>query len=133
LRAIVGLGIPLSLVTMAGQNATGLAVIRAAGYGGVPASPMITVTGLISVLMAPFGAHGINLAAITAAICTGPEAHPNSKKRYPAGIICGLFYILVGSFGATLEMLLGGPVEFVRPSVPPPPDCSERRRSAPGR
>jgi benzoate membrane transport protein len=102
LRAIVGLGIPLSLVTMAGQNATGLAVIRAAGYGGVPASPMIIVTGLISVLMAPFGAHGINLAAITAAICTGPEAHPNSKKRYPAGIICGLFYILVGSFGATL-------------------------------
>lgn len=100
-RAIVGLGIPLSLVTMAGQNATGLAVIRAAGYGA-PSSPMIIVTGLISVLMASFGAHGINLAAITAAICTGPEAHPNESKRYPAGIICGLFYILVGSFGATL-------------------------------
>jgi benzoate membrane transport protein len=52
--------------------------------------------------MAPFGAHGINLAAITAAICTGSESHPDPKKRYPAGIICALFYLLVGSFGATL-------------------------------
>ncbi len=100
-RAIIGLGIPLCLITMAGQNATGLGVIRAAGYSA-PANPMITMTGLVSVLLAPFGAHGVNLAAITAAICTGPAAHPNPKKRYPAGMACALFYLLVGSFGATL-------------------------------
>jgi benzoate membrane transport protein len=101
LQSIIGLGIPLCLVTLTGQNATGLGVIRAAGYSA-PASPMIIMTGLVSALMAPFGAHGINLAAITAAICTGSESHPDPKKRYPAGIICALFYLLVGSFGATL-------------------------------
>jgi len=54
------------------------------------------------VLLAPFGAHGVNLAAITAAICTGPATHPDPQKRYPAGMACGLSYLLVGSFGATL-------------------------------
>ena len=58
------------------------------------------------VLLAPFGAHGVNLAAITAAICTGPAAHPDPQKRYPAGMACGLSYLLVGSFGATLVGLL---------------------------
>lgn len=101
LPAIIGLGIPLCMVTMTGQNVTGLAVIRAAGYTA-PASPMITTTGLFSVLLAPFGAHGINLAAITAAICTGPDTHPDPKKRYLAGITCGTAYILAGSFGAAL-------------------------------
>lgn len=100
-RAIIGLGIPLCLVTLAGQNATGLGVIRAAGYS-TPASPLITTTGLISVLLAPFGAHGVNLAAITAAICTGPAAHPDPRKRYPAGMTCGLSYLMVGVFGTTL-------------------------------
>jgi predicted benzoate:H+ symporter BenE len=92
-RAIIGLGIPLCLVTLAGQNATGLGVIRAAGYT-TPANPLITTTGLVSVLLAPFGAHGVNLAAITAAICTGPAAHPDPQKRYPAGMACGLCYRL---------------------------------------
>jgi benzoate membrane transport protein len=101
LRSIISLGIPLCLVTLAGQYATGLGVIRAAGYSA-PANPMITTTGVISILMAPFGAHGINLAAITAAICTGSESHPDPRKRYVAGIACALSYLLVGSFGATL-------------------------------
>lgn len=101
LRSIIGLGIPLSLVTLTGQYATGLGVIRTAGYH-VSANPLLTATGFISVLLAPFGAHGINLAAITAAICTGPESHSNPKQRYVAGIACGLSYLLVGVFGATL-------------------------------
>lgn len=100
--SLISLGIPLCLVTMTGQNATGLAVIRGAGYDTAPASPMITVTGIASVLLAPFGAHGINLAAITAAICTGPDAHPDREKRYLAGIACGAAYLLVGAFGASL-------------------------------
>ncbi len=100
-ESIIGLGIPLCLVTMTGQNATGLGVIRAAGYSA-PASPMITTTGLVSVLLAPFGAHGVNLAAITAAICTGPEAHADPARRYPAGIVSALFYLLVGVLGSTL-------------------------------
>ena len=101
LDALIGLGIPLCLVTMAGQNATGLGVMRAAGYDA-PAGPLVTTTGLVSVLLAPFGAHGVNLAAITAAICTGPEADPDPKRRYTAGVACGLAYVLVGAFGATL-------------------------------
>ncbi|MCG8551283.1 MAG: benzoate/H(+) symporter BenE family transporter [Desulfobacterales bacterium] len=101
LRSLIGLGIPLFLVTMTGQNVTGLAVIRAAGYKA-PANPMVTATGFASVVLAPFGAHGINLAAITAAICTGFEAHPDPGKRYPAGVICGLAYLCVGFLGATL-------------------------------
>ncbi|MCG8616936.1 MAG: benzoate/H(+) symporter BenE family transporter, partial [Desulfobacterales bacterium] len=103
--SLIGLGVPLCLVTMAGQNATGLAVIRAAGYEKTPANPMITVTGMASVFLAPFGAHGINLAAITAAICTGPDAHPEPGKRYLAGITSGMAYLLVGLFGTGLVMV----------------------------
>ncbi|AQR65810.1 benzoate transporter [Aquaspirillum sp. LM1] len=101
LSAIIGLGIPLCFVTMASQNAPGIAVLRTAGYD-VPVNPLVTVTGLASVLLAPFGAHGINLAAITAAICTGAESHPLLARRYVAGVSCALLYLLVGSFGATM-------------------------------
>ncbi len=99
--ALLGLGVPLFVVAMAGQNATGLGVMRASGYD-TPGSPLVTWTGVISTLLAPFGSHGINLAAITAAICTGPEAHADPARRYWAGIFCGAFYVLVGTFGATL-------------------------------
>jgi benzoate membrane transport protein len=103
-QAFVGLAIPLCFVTMASQNAPGLAVLRNAGYE-TPANPLVTTTGVISLILAPFGAHGINLAAITAAICTGREAHHAPSRRYIAGFFCGLFYILIGTFGATLASL----------------------------
>lgn len=101
LDAIIGLGIPLCIVTMASQNAPGISVLRADGYE-TPASPLIATTGIASLLLAPFGSHGINLAAITAAICTGKEAHPDPAKRYVAGIACGAFYLVFGMFGATI-------------------------------
>ncbi|MED4584325.1 benzoate/H(+) symporter BenE family transporter [Brevibacillus choshinensis] len=101
LDAIIGLGIPLCIVTMASQNAPGIGVLQADGYD-TPASPLITTTGVASLLLAPFGAHGINLAAITAAICTGKEAHPDPSKRYIAGIACGAFYLVFSMFGATI-------------------------------
>lgn len=104
LSALIGLGIPLCFVTMASQNAPGIAVLRTAGYT-TPINPLITTTGLASLLLAPFGAHGINLAAITAAICTGPEAHPEPARRYVAGASCAAFYLLIGSFGATIASL----------------------------
>ncbi|HZW11888.1 MAG TPA: benzoate/H(+) symporter BenE family transporter [Noviherbaspirillum sp.] len=104
LSALIGLGIPLCFVTMASQNAPGIAVLRTAGYS-TPVNPLITTTGLTSLLLAPFGAHGINLAAITAAICTGPEAHPEPARRYIAGASCAMFYLLIGSFGATIASL----------------------------
>lgn len=101
LGALIGLGVPLFLVTMTGQNATGLGVLRTAGYK-TPGGPLVAITGALSTLLAPFGSHGINLAAITAAICTGPEAHGDPDRRYIAGVACGLTYLVVGIFGATL-------------------------------
>lgn len=101
LGALIGLGVPLFMVTMTGQNATGLGVLRTAGYK-TPGGPLVAATGALSTLLAPFGSHGINLAAITAAICTGPEAHGDPDKRYVAGVVCGLAYLVVGLFGATL-------------------------------
>ncbi|PYB78934.1 benzoate transporter [Pseudomonas sp. LB-090624] len=105
-QVIISVGLPLALVSLTGQSVPGIAVLRSAGYG-TPARPMVALTALGSLLMAPFGAHGVNLAAITAAICTGPEAHENPGKRYVAGIACGVFYILVGTFGATLAVVFG--------------------------
>jgi len=101
LGALIGLGVPLFMVTMTGQNATGLGVLRTAGYKP-PGGPLVAATGALSTLLSPFGSHGINLAAITAAICTGPEAHGDPDKRYVAGVVCGLAYLVVGLFGATL-------------------------------
>lgn len=101
IAAIVGLGVPLCFVAMASQNAPGIAVLRTAGYS-TPIDPLVTTTGLASLLLAPLGAHGINLAAITAAICTGSEAHPHPSRRYVAGFFCGAFYVAIGAFGATI-------------------------------
>ena len=90
---------------MASQNVPGIAVLRADGYR-TPSSPLIATTGLASLLLAPFGSHGVNLAAITAAICTGPEAHEDREKRYTAAVWCGTFYLVAGIFGATIAALL---------------------------
>nr|WP_242538773.1 benzoate/H(+) symporter BenE family transporter [Trinickia acidisoli] len=104
LSAAVSLGVPLFVVAMASQNMPGLAVLRADGYTP-PSAPLISTTGIASLVLAPFGSHGITLAAITAAICTGPEAHEDRTKRYTAAIWCGLFYLVAGIFGATIAAL----------------------------
>jgi len=113
LHAIVSLGLPLALVTLTGQYVPGMAVLRSAGYPA-PASRIVAGTGLASALLAPFGAHGVNLAAITAAICTGPEAHEDPRRRYIAGLSCGACYLVIGSFGATLAGLFAAlPKEMI--------------------
>ena len=101
---VVGLGIPLALVTLTGQYISGMAVLHASGYH-VQSNGIMAVTGICSALLAPFGAHAINLSSLTAAICTGPEAHKDPKKRYVAGIFCGALYIIAGVLGSTITSL----------------------------
>lgn len=104
-EVLLSVGVPLFLVTMASQNVPGIAVLRTFGYGRVPISPVIGWTGITTVLLAPFGGYAFNLAAITAAICTGPDAHPDPEKRYLAGVSAGLIYLMTGVFGATVAAL----------------------------
>jgi benzoate membrane transport protein len=101
LTSVVGLALPLYLVTMASQNLSGLAVLKAAGYEP-PAGPLIAVTGLVSVLTAPFNARTTNLAAISAAICTGPDVHPDPAERWKTGPFYALAYLVFALFGASL-------------------------------
>jgi benzoate membrane transport protein len=101
LQSIVGLAIPLYLVTMASQNLSGLAVLKADGYDPAP-GPLIGVTGLFSVLSAPLGASTTNLAAISAAICTGPDVHPDPAQRWKTGPFYALAYLIFAIFGASL-------------------------------
>jgi benzoate membrane transport protein len=103
-KAAISLALPLYLVTLASQNLPGLVVLRAAGYAP-PAGKLIFWGGLTSTLLAPFGAHGVNLAAITAAICTGPEAHPDQNRRWTVGVLYGLIYLVVALFAAPLAGL----------------------------
>lgn len=104
LHAVLGVALPLFIITLTGQYMPGMLVLRNDGFK-TSANPILIVTGLGSLLMAPFGSHAFNVAAITAAICTGKDAHEDSKKRYIAGIVCGIFYIIVGVFGVTLAAL----------------------------
>jgi benzoate membrane transport protein len=104
-QAVIGVALPLFVVTMASQNLPGVAVLRNDGYQ-IPVSPLITWTGAANLVLAPFGAFGLNLAAITAAICTGPQAHPDPRRRYLAGVWAGIFYLIVGLLGATVTSLL---------------------------
>lgn len=112
LAAAVSLAVPLFVVTMASQNLPGVAVIRAAGYGpeqpdgGIPVSKIITLTGVATLLLAPFGAFALNFSAITAAICMGREAHEDPSKRYTAAVSCGVIYAVIGIFGAAVTGLL---------------------------
>jgi len=106
IQAAFGVALPLFVVTMASQNLPGVAVLRNDGYARVPVSPLIAWTGATNLVLAPFGAFGLNLAAITAAICTGPQAHPDPRKRYVAGVWAGLFYLAIGLLGATVASLL---------------------------
>lgn len=104
LQSIIGIGIPLFIITMASQNVPGVAVMRANGYE-VPVSPLLTWTGLTGVLLAPLGGFSYNLAAITAAICMGNEAGQDPSKRYLASVWAGGFYLLTGLFGSTIAAL----------------------------
>lgn len=113
LSALIGVGIPLFIVTMASQNVPGIAVMRANGYQ-MPASPLIAGTGLTGMLLAPFGGFAFNLAAITAAICMGKEAGADPDKRYWASVWAGIFYLLTGLFGATVAALFAAfPSELI--------------------
>lgn len=103
--AIVSLALPLFVVTMASQNLPGVAVMRATGYQ-MPVSALVTMTGLATLVLAPFGAFALNFSAITAAICMGPEAHEDPNRRYTAAASCGAFYIAIGIFGAVVTGLL---------------------------
>lgn len=104
LAATLNIALPLVMVALTGQFVPGMAVLRNAGYA-TPARPIIASSALGSLLLAPFGCHGLNLAAITAAICTGREAHEDPRKRYVAGVVGGVAYLLLGLFGATLVSL----------------------------
>jgi len=101
LSALLGVGIPLFIVTMASQNVPGVAVLRANGYL-TPISPLIGWTGFTGMLLAPFGGYQFNLAAITAAICMSPEADRNPERRYLAAVWAGIFYLVTGLLGATV-------------------------------
>ena len=103
-KAAISLALPLYLVTLASQNLPGLVVLRAAGYAP-PAGKLIFWGGMTSTILAPFGAHGVNLAAITAALCTGPEAHPDPERRWVVGVLYGLIYLVVALFAAPLAGL----------------------------
>jgi benzoate membrane transport protein len=104
-QAVVSLALPLFVVTMASQNLPGVAAIRAAGYQ-MPVSKLITISGLFTLVLAPFGAFALNLSAITAAICMGREAHEDPARRYTAAVSCGAIYVVIGLFGAAVTGLL---------------------------
>ena len=113
LAAAVSLALPLFVVTMASQNLPGVAAIRAAGYE-IPISRIVTITGVATLVLAPFGAFALNLAAITAAICMGREAHEDPQRRYTAAVCCGAIYIVIGLFGvAVTGVLTAFPRELV--------------------
>ncbi len=112
-HAAIGVALPLFIVTMASQNLPGVAAQRASGYA-TPVSASIAVTGAATTLLAPFGGYAFNLAAITAAICMGREAHEDPARRYTASIAAGLFYVLLGLAGGAVAMLLAAfPRELV--------------------
>ena len=95
-QALLGVALPLFVVTMASQNLPGVAVLRAMGYGHAPISKLLTVVGLVTLVMAPFGVFALNLAAITAALCMVPQAHPDPAKRWLAAAAAGVLYLVVG-------------------------------------
>jgi benzoate membrane transport protein len=115
LRASLSVALPLFLVTMASQNMPGIATLKASGYGATPISPLIAWTGVATLVLAPFGAFALNLAAITAAICMGPQAHEDPRKRYFAAMAAGGFYFLTAlAAGSVAALLAAFPVELVK-------------------
>ncbi|KAA0540553.1 benzoate/H(+) symporter BenE family transporter [Citrobacter portucalensis] len=110
----ISIALPLFLVTMASQNAPGIATMKASGYS-LPVSPLIVFTGLLALLFSPFGVYSICIAAITAAICQSPEAHPDANRRWLAAEAAGVFYILAGVFGGSVTGLMAAlPVSWIQ-------------------
>ncbi len=111
--ALFGIALPLFIVTMASQNVPGVAVLKASGYDA-PISPVIGWIGVVNTLLAPFGGYALNLAAITAAICMGREVHEDPARRYTAAVSAGVFYIVIGLFGATVAAVFAAfPKELI--------------------
>ncbi|WP_407539713.1 benzoate/H(+) symporter BenE family transporter [Deinococcus radiomollis] len=103
----LSLSLPITILALASQHLPGVAILRLSGYHNVPASPIVGGTGLLALPLAVFGSIGIALAAITAAICTGPEAHPDVRRRYVAGVMCAVWYALLGLFGGAVIVSAG--------------------------
>ncbi|WP_313391780.1 benzoate/H(+) symporter BenE family transporter [Sphingobium yanoikuyae] len=103
--ATASIAVPLAVVALTGQFLPGIAVLRAAGYDRPAARPIVSTSAIASIALAPFGCHGLNLAAFTAAICLGPDAHPDPARRYMAGIAGGVTYLVFGAFAATVLAL----------------------------
>lgn len=101
----ISIALPFFLVTMASQNAPGIATMKASGYS-LPVSPLIIFTGLLALLFSPFGVYSICIAAITAAICQSPDAHPDAQRRWLAAAAAGMFYLLAGVFGGSVTGLM---------------------------
>ena len=104
LVALISVGLPLYLVTMTSQNMPGVVALKASGYTP-PVSASVTVTGIATMVLAPFGGYGFNLAAITAAICAGPEADEDPRTRYKAAVVSGIVYCIFGLLGAAVISL----------------------------
>jgi benzoate membrane transport protein len=104
-HAVIGMGLPLFIVTMASQAVPGISAIRVAGYPA-PVSPLMSWSGVLTLVFAPFGGYTFNLAAITAAIVLSPHAHAQAERRYTAAVYAGLFYIMMGLLGGTVVGLL---------------------------
>lgn len=110
LAGVVSIALPLFIVTMASQNIPGIAVLKVNHYEPNP-GPLFATTGLFSLLSAPFGGHAVNLAAITAAMCAGEDAHPDPRRRYWAAIVAGVVYVIFG-------LLAGAVTAFVTLAPP---------------
>lgn len=111
--AMLGIGVPLFLVTMTSQNVPGVAVLQAHNYQ-IPSGTVISWSGVAGLLLAPFGGFAYNLAAITAALCMSPDADPDPRQRYKAALWAGVFYILAGIFGASVVALFAAfPTELI--------------------
>lgn len=112
--ALISIGVPFFLATMASQNAPGFATMQASGYG-IAVSPLIIFTGGLALVLSPFGVYSICIAAITAAICQSPDAHPDARQRWKASVAAGLFYLLAGIFGGSITSLLAAlPLSWIQ-------------------
>lgn len=113
-QAAINIGLPLVVVALTGQFMPGIAMLRSSGYARPASGPLVAWSAAGSALLAPFGCHGLNLAAVTAAICTGPEAHEDPARRYVAGVSGGMLYLLLGCFAGTVLALFAAlPPELI--------------------
>jgi benzoate membrane transport protein len=111
---LLGIALPLFVVTMASQNLPGVAVLKASGYGDAPISRLLTIVGVATLVLAPFGAFALNLAAISAALCMAPDVHPDPRRRWVAAACAGTFYVSIAVFAGPLAVLFAAlPREMV--------------------